>query len=885
MHTTTSEAAAAWPIIGRDEELRHALAALGTDSEYRGVALVGDSGVGKSTLARALGSRLAADGRTVRLVLGTQTGRDVPLGAFSRSVTVDAAAYEPAAMLAVAHNNLAAIQQLVIVVDDAQLLDPLSATLVYQLAAEGTAQLIVVIRSGETTFDAIAALLKERLLLNLRIGPFTREQTGELTRRVLGGVVSSRVVKELHDRSAGLPLYLRGLLRAGRDSGVLVQEEDGWQLRGSLHADRELADLLDFRLQSLTAEEFEALEILATAELLDWDVFRELCSAEAVSGLEHHRLIHLASDGWGTLVQVAHPVFCEAVLERTGVARSRQLNGLLTTAFDKYLQERGRRLRIPDVRGQIRMAQFMIRSDLRPDFDLILGAAVNAAAMSNLSHAEDLARFAFDRNGGLPAALVLGDALCWQGRGDEAEAVLTDIDLVGVDDISIVRWGCVRASNLFWNCGEIDTARQVLAEVQDHAGSDVSTALIQALELTFAFFSGESAAAMQTGPSFCMADVSPLATAVAALPTAHALAEAGRFREVTGVAETGLRAAAHSQTGMIRFGLGMAEVMALVSTGDYRGAELAAERYATMAAGVPEPDAMAAVLSGLIQLARGQLPLACSLFQDSAPVLSGAAPPMWLMLTKAWVTQAEAERGIPAAASTALRQCEATYGPQFAAFLPELQLARAWERVVQGQTTDGRAHALRAAQTARRSGMHAVEMRALHTAVRFGDRSHAERLAELARTLDAAWPEAVAAHARGLADRDADLLSAASDKFAAIGAFSAAADAAAQASGEYARRGQRGKQLECSTRTQWLARQGDIHTPAVAAVAQPLPITGREREIATLVAAGLANREIADRLSVSVRTVDGHLYRMFAKLGITRRDELIRLLDGVQSRA
>jgi DNA-binding CsgD family transcriptional regulator len=82
-----------------------------------------------------------------------------------------------------------------------------------------------------------------------------------------------------------------------------------------------------------------------------------------------------------------------------------------------------------------------------------------------------------------------------------------------------------------------------------------------------------------------------------------------------------------------------------------------------------------------------------------------------------------------------------------------------------------------------------------------------------------------------------------------------------------------------------LAGQGDIHTPAVAAAAQPLPITAREREIAMLVAAGLPNREIAARLSVSVRTIDGHLYRMFAKLGIERRDQLIRLLNCVQSEA
>ena len=57
-----------------------------------------------------------------------------------------------------------------------------------------------------------------------------------------------------------------------------------------------------------------------------------------------------------------------------------------------------------------------------------------------------------------------------------------------------------------------------------------------------------------------------------------------------------------------------------------------------------------------------------------------------------------------------------------------------------------------------------------------------------------------------------------------------------------------------------------------------MPITDREREIAAMVASGLSNREIAERLSVSVRTVDGHLYRIFAKLDISSRDQLIHLL-------
>ena len=215
--------------------------------------------------------------------------------------------------------------------------------------------------------------------------------------------------------------------------------------------------------------------------------------------------------------------------------------------------------------------------------------------------------------------------------------------------------------------------------------------------------------------------------------------------------------------------------------------------------------------------------------------------------------------------------------------LPELELARAWERASVGETSAAQTHALRAAQIARQSGMFAVEMRALHTAVRFDDRSPSQRLAELATTLNTALAAAIAEHARGLADHDGDLLDAAANRFADIGAAALAADAAAQAAREHARTRRRGKELESSTRAHWLASQHEIRTPAVHSAAQPLPITDREREIAMLAAAGLSNRQIAERLSVSVRTVEGHVYRIFAKLGIERREQLIHFVGGAGS--
>ncbi len=65
---------------------------------------------------------------------------------------------------------------------------------------------------------------------------------------------------------------------------------------------------------------------------------------------------------------------------------------------------------------------------------------------------------------------------------------------------------------------------------------------------------------------------------------------------------------------------------------------------------------------------------------------------------------------------------------------------------------------------------------------------------------------------------------------------------------------------------------------SVAAGKPKPPLTNREYEVAVLAAQGMSNRRIAETLGLSVRTIDAHLSRVFAKWDLHARTELGELL-------
>jgi DNA-binding NarL/FixJ family response regulator len=167
----------------------------------------------------------------------------------------------------------------------------------------------------------------------------------------------------------------------------------------------------------------------------------------------------------------------------------------------------------------------------------------------------------------------------------------------------------------------------------------------------------------------------------------------------------------------------------------------------------------------------------------------------------------------------------------------------------------------------------------LHDVVRLG---HPElvsaQLAALSSRIEGTMVPTMARHALALESGDPIELERVASAFEAMGSYLFAAEAAAHAQRVYLTQRRPRLARVAGARTSMLAaRAPGARTPPLAH-ATPVPLTARELEIASLAAEGLPSRAIAERLRISVRTVDNHLQSTYGKLGVRGRAELTTVL-------
>jgi DNA-binding CsgD family transcriptional regulator len=289
---------------------------------------------------------------------------------------------------------------------------------------------------------------------------------------------------------------------------------------------------------------------------------------------------------------------------------------------------------------------------------------------------------------------------------------------------------------------------------------------------------------------------------------------------------------------------------------------------------------LSSALAGRAALGAGRLDTACALLEPAVELIfavgdtNGFGYQYHLPRTIAL-----AMRGSAVEATAALAALAEHRYPSWRYLDYSYAIAEAWVTACNGAVGEAAGMALIAAETACLRGQFAAEVACLQTAVQFGDTSVRSRLRQLEAIVDGPRCGAVARFAEALRDDDGDALAAVSEQFEQMGDVVAAVDASAYAATAYRRQNVRGPSFACSIRAERLAeRCGGARTPALRHGTEPLPLTNREREIVVLLGAGLSSAAVAERLVLSVRTVESHIYKAMAKTGTGSRDALAALI-------
>ena len=247
----------------------------------------------------------------------------------------------------------------------------------------------------------------------------------------------------------------------------------------------------------------------------------------------------------------------------------------------------------------------------------------------------------------------------------------------------------------------------------------------------------------------------------------------------------------------------------------------------------------------------------------------------------------EACLGDTAAAAAAVVEMDRR--PEFPFTRPEQEFGRAWALAAAGDLPGARRVLFAAADLASTMGYRIAEAWLLHDVARLGDpASVVDRLGDLASACEGELVGAYASHAAAAAAGRPEALVESSDRFARLGARLLAAEAATEAAQAFQQRGEGRAAAAMGARSTTLAEDCEgARTPGLASVVTVVPLTSRERDIATLAAQGESSKAIAARLFLSVRTVNNHLQSVYSKLGVTGRGQLAGALEpaGVSSPA
>lgn len=864
-----------WSFVGRTAELNR-LIATASSGTGRGLIFSGTAGIGKSRLLREGVEALPTDRFAVWGVAANIATAGLPFGGLAQVLPTDQpVGLSPAGLLRWAVDALhqqAAGRPIVLAIDDAHLLDASSAALVYLVARSEQATVIGTLRSGEPVPLPIRALWTDDLVEHAELQPLTVDDSTALLAEMLGGPIDSTSAERLWRLSAGNALLLRELVIAAHASEEITSAYGVWRWTGRLELAPTLTDLIDTRVGKLDPSVRTAVELVAFGEPIGLPLLIKATDELSVETAEERGLIRIVRDDRRANARLAHPLYGEVVRRQCPVSRSRRLLATLAA----LVEDAGARRR-DDL---LRVSVWRLDSDTAQDPRLLLSAGAQAFASFDIPLASRLARAALSAGGGFDATELLATILMFSDRPDEAMEVIEAARDEANTDARRSRWLTVFGLVANWGLG----MEGIPAKLRDGAASVADPgdrARVHSFEAIMRLHRLETAEARRLAHAVLDRPAASTASrALAQCVTAHLQATRGELvRSARTVAAVQADAPQWRQDmPYLQLALELARGTELILSGDLVGVDaIVADEFADLAdAGDFRVGSgyLAIVRSQAARL-RGQTAEALRCALQASAVL--ATSRVFASLAHAERAHSAALRGDTALAAQAMADSDQNYEASLEILYPWREQARCWVAACSDDLETALEVLNRLLGRLGEDGFTGHEVFAQYDLVRLGRAElAADRLAALAEVVDGPLAKLMARHARAAADGDGEDLLAVSGAFEDLGLNQFAAEAAAMAVGRL-----RSERLPLATAASaqlaaLLDGRVDARTPALLAT-RPM-LSDRERQVARLAAAGVPSREIADQLFLSPRTVDNHLLRVYAKLGIGGRAELANAL-------
>lgn len=867
-----------WPCVGRAGELRWLGELLVRDG--RAAVIAGLPGVGKTRLAQECARHCEQAGFVSAWATATRAATGIPFGAMAHMLPVHdqrtGKVDDRADLLrrsAAALVERAGDSRLLLVIDDAHLLDGSSATLIHQMAAARSASLLVTVRTGEPTPDPVTALWKDGLAERLELTGLSAEAVSELVTSALGGPVDQATTAYLGVHCQGNALFLRELVLGGMQDGHFVDDAGIWRMVGSLSPSQRLVELVEGRLAGLDEAERALLETVSFGEPLGPGVLEMLSTPVIAERLERRGLLTGDMDRRRLIIRPAHPLYGDVL--RAGIPLLRQRS--ICRSLAEALEATGARRR----EDTLRIATWHLEGGgARPE--LMFEAATIARWRYDFALAERLLEASLDSGATFDAKLLAAQLAFLRGRGDEAAAKLTSLAAAATDDRQRSLVVHARVDTAIYQ-GRVEQGLRVAEEAASLIGDPVYSDEISARRAGLLLGArGPGAGADAAEPLLQRTEGRALVWACHV--ASYSFGRLGRLQEALDAASTGY--AAHLELTqplewypwMHLFFRGEALALAgrleeaeSLALGQY---DLAVDENST------EAQAWFAFLLAKMVADRGRLDVAEYYAKTGIALFRALGRPQFVVFCLGYQALGFALQRRFREATETLAALDSLGLPPSLYLGVDLLQARAWTAVAGDNLTNAKRFLHEAVDLGSKIGDRVGEAAALHGLARIGDAREARaRLSELAAVVEGDLVKTRAAHVDALVRQDPARLQQVSSLFDSLGAHLLAAEAAAHAAVAWRGAGDQRRAAGAVRESQALAaRCPQAATPALLASETQAPLTEAELQAARLAAAGRANKEIAATLNRSVRTIETHLHHVYEKLGISSRTELKKAL-------